>query len=151
MSIRIETIIADLARCLVEEKPLRAQHRPDHIFTHSLCLACGLRLDLAVDIEPCVVPAEDLLYEGKADELFPHKQGEDFMGEDLLDNSVMKMADTAKKTIRGCAALSHQDMNMWMEVDAVTEGLDNRHHSRPKLKGCGSVQEFHQCPHCREA
>jgi len=33
-----------------------------------------------VDVETCVAPAEDFLHKGKADEIFPEKQGEDLMG-----------------------------------------------------------------------
>jgi len=35
--------------------------RPDHVFADSLCLFLGCSPDLTVDIEPCVVSAEDLL------------------------------------------------------------------------------------------
>ena len=59
--------------------------------------------DLAVDVETSVAPAEDLLDKGKADELFPDKQREDLVGEDLLDNLVMETTDTVKSTIRGCS------------------------------------------------
>jgi hypothetical protein len=41
----------------------------DHVFADSLCLAFGLSLDLAVDVETCMSPAENLLDQGK---LFPH-------------------------------------------------------------------------------
>jgi hypothetical protein len=59
--------------------PLQRQKRPDHVFADSLCLALGLSPDLAVDVETCVAPAEDLLHQGKADELFPEQQGEDLV------------------------------------------------------------------------
>jgi hypothetical protein len=72
------------------------------------------------------------------------------MGEDFLDDFVVETTDTVKSTIRGCASLGHQDMNVWMEVDAVTEGLDHGHHSRHDLKTCGCVQEFHKCSYSRE-
>ncbi len=103
-----------------------------------------------MDIETCVAPAEDLLDQGKADELFPEQQREDLMGEDFLDDLVMETRDTVKSTIRGCASFGNQDMDMGMEVDAVTESLDHGHHSRHKLKTCGCVQEFHKCSHRRE-
>jgi hypothetical protein len=53
-----------------------------------------------------VAPVEDLLYQGQPDELFPQQQGEDLMGEDLLDNPVMETVDMVKGTIRGCASFS---------------------------------------------
>jgi hypothetical protein len=78
---RIELV--DLARCLIEEKPLQTQQRPDHVLADSLCLSLGLSSDLAVNVEACVAPAEDFLHKGKANELLPKKQREDLMGKDL--------------------------------------------------------------------
>ena len=77
MSIGIETVVAD------------------HVLTDSLCLACGLSSDLTMDVETCVAPAEDLLHQGKADELFPQQHGEDLAGEDLLDNFIMSTPSQA--------------------------------------------------------
>jgi hypothetical protein len=37
-----------------------------------------------------VVPAENLLDQGKADELFPQQQGEDLMAEELLDEPIIR-------------------------------------------------------------
>jgi len=105
---------------------------------------------LAVNIEACVAPAEDLLHKGKADELFPEKQREDLMGKDFLDSLVMETTDTMESTIRGRASFSHQDMDMRMEVDALSEGLDHRHNSRHELQFCGCVQKFHKCTHRAE-
>ena len=104
-----------------------------------------------MDVETCVAPVEDLLNQRKADELFPQQQGEDLMGEDLLDEPVMEAGDMVKSTIRGCASFGNQDMDIGMEVDALAEGLYHGHQSRHKLKACGSVQEFYKCTHCREA
>jgi len=83
-------LIANLVPCLIEEQPFQRQYGPDHVFTDSLSLACGLSSDLAVDVEPCVAPPEILLDQRKADELFPQKQGKDFVGEYLLDNLIME-------------------------------------------------------------
>jgi hypothetical protein len=103
-----------------------------------------------VDIESCVVSAENLLHKGKADELFPEKQREDLVGEDILDNLVMETTNMVEGTIRGCASFCHQTVNVRMEIDAVSKGLDHGHYSRHKLKACGCVQEFHKCAHRRE-
>jgi hypothetical protein len=103
-----------------------------------------------VDVETCVAPVEDLLDQGKADELFPQQQREDFVGEDFLDNLVTETTGMVKSTIRGCASFGHQNMNMRMEVDAVTKSLDHGHHSWHKLKACGCVEKFHKCTHRRE-
>ncbi len=62
----------------------------------------------------------------------------------------MEAGDMVEGTIRGCASLARQDMDMGMEVDAVAKSLNNGHHSRHKLKPCGSVQEFHKCSYSRE-
>jgi len=103
-----------------------------------------------VDVETCVAPGEDFLDKGKADELFPEKQREDLMGEDFLDNLVMETTDTVEGTIRGCASFCNQTVNVGMEIDALSEGLDDRHYSRHELKTCGCVQGFHKCTHRRE-
>jgi len=71
----------------------------DYVFADSFCLGLGLGPDLAVDIETRVAPVEDLLHQGKADELFPEKQGEDLVGEDFLDNLVMEARDMVKNCV----------------------------------------------------
>ena len=60
-----------------------------------------------MDVETCVAPAEDLLHQGRPDELFPQQQGEDLMGEDFLDDIVRKTTDMVKITIRGCASFGY--------------------------------------------
>jgi hypothetical protein len=144
-------LITDLARCLIEEKPFQAQQRPDHVFADSLCLSFRCSPDLAVDVETCVAPAEDLLHQGKPDELFPKQQGEDLMSEDFLNDLVMKTANAMESTIRRCASFCNQDMDMRMEVDSVTEGLDHSHYPWHKLKACGCVQKFHKRTYRTEA
>ena len=144
-------LITDPTRCLIEEEPLQAQQRPDHVFANSLSLALGLCPDLAVDIETRVAPAKDFLDKRKADELFPEKQGKNLMGEDFLDGLVMEATDAVKITIRGGASFGNQDMDMRMEVYAVAESLDHGHHPRHKLKTCGCVEKYHKCSHRREA
>jgi len=95
----------------------------DHVFADSLCLSFGLSPDLAVDVEPCMAPAEDLPHQGKPDELFPQQRREDLMGEDFLDNLVMETADTMESAIRSCAPFGNQYMDMGMEIDAVAKSL----------------------------
>jgi len=143
-------LIANLAPCFIEEQPLQTQQRPDHVLADSLCLSLGCRPDLTVDVETCVAPAENLLDKGKADELFPDKQREDLVGEDLLDKRVMETTDTVEGTIRGCASLGHQTVNVGMKIDALSEGLDHSHHSRHELQGCGCVEKPQKCAHCAE-
>ena len=42
----------------------------------------------------------------------------------------MEAGDMVEGAIRGCASFGNQDMDMRMEVDAISESLDHRHHSR---------------------
>ena len=120
--------------CLIEEQPLQAQKGADHVFADSLCLSLGCSPDLTVGVETCVVPAENFLHKRKADEFFPKQQGEDLMGKDFLDNLVMETTDTVEGTIRGCAPFGNQYMDMGMEIDAITEGLDHNHHSWHEIR-----------------
>ena len=41
-------------------------------------------------------------------------------------------------------------MDMRMEVDAISEGLDHSHHSWHELPAGDCVQELHKCPHRTE-
>jgi hypothetical protein len=84
-----------------------------------------------------VAPPENFLHQRKPDELFPQKQGKDLMGEDFLDNLVMETTDTVKSAIRGCASFGNQDMDIRMEVDAITESLDQKR--SPPVWGCFST------------
>ena len=43
--------------------------------------------------------------------------------------------------IRGVASFGHKDMDMRMEVDAITESLDYSPHTRHKPKACGCVEK----------
>jgi hypothetical protein len=49
------------------------------------------------------------------------KSLEDLVGEDFLEDLVMETTDTVKSIIWGCASFGNQDMDMGMEVDAITE------------------------------
>ena len=89
-------------------------------------------------------------HQRKANKLFPEKQRKDLMCEKIADGAIMEVRNTMKSTIRGRASFGHQDMDMGMEVDAVTESLDHGHHSWHELQVCGCVQEIHKCTRCRE-
>jgi len=52
-----------------------------------------------VDVETRMTPAEDLLHQGKADELFPEQQGEDLVSEDFLDDLVMEARDMVERPV----------------------------------------------------
>lgn len=53
-------------------------------------------------------------------------------------------------TIRGWASFCYQTVNVGMEIDALSEGLDHGHHSRHELKACGCGQGFHKFTQHRE-
>ncbi len=72
VGMRIETVVAD------------------HVFTDSLSLVLGLRPDLAVDVETCVVSGEDFLHKLETDELFPKQEREELSGEESLDKVIME-------------------------------------------------------------
>ncbi|MDH4220920.1 MAG: hypothetical protein OEW23_19350 [Candidatus Aminicenantes bacterium] len=67
-------LAGDFASLLVKREPFERKREPDHVFTDSFCPLLRLSSDLAVDVETCVASEEDLLDNGKADELFPKKQ-----------------------------------------------------------------------------
>jgi hypothetical protein len=80
----------------------------------------------------------------KADELFPKEQGEGLMGEDLADALIMEAGDMVEGAIWGCASLCCQDMDVGMEIDAISESLDHRHHSWHELMACDGVKIFQE-------
>jgi len=57
-----------------------------------------------------------IFYDGgmtwKVDELFPQQRVEDLMGEDFLDELVMEKGDMLEGTIRSCASLGNQDVDI---------------------------------------
>jgi len=55
-----------------------------------------------------VAPAEDLLRQRKADELFPQKQGKDFVGKGFPDDIVMEAGNMMEGPIRGCGIQRQQ-------------------------------------------
>jgi hypothetical protein len=95
-----------------------------------------------VDIETCVLPGEDLVHKGKANEFFPKKQREDFMSEELSNKVIMEAGDMVEGAIWGCAPLGHQDMDVRMKVDAISEGLDDRNDSWHQLMACDGTEIF---------
>jgi len=86
-----------------------------------------------VDVKARVAPGENLLYKGKADELFPKQEREDLSGEESLDEIIVEVRDFMEVFLWGFASLGDQDMEMGMKVDAVTEGLDDGNDSRHQL------------------
>jgi hypothetical protein len=66
------------------------------------------------------------------------------MGEDFLDSLVMEAGDMVKSAVRGCASSGHQDMDVGMEIDAISESLDYRHYSRHKIKACDGTKIFQE-------
>ncbi len=111
-------LIRDLASLFRKEEPLERKQRPDHVFADSLCVPLGCSPDLAVDVETGMAPAENLLDQGEADELFPKQQGEDLMGEELSNKVIMETRDTMEDTLWSCASFSYKDMNVGVEIDS---------------------------------
>jgi len=117
-------LITNLSLCLIEEEPFQRKQRPDHVFADSLCLSFGLSSDFTVDVETWMLPAENLLYNGKADELFPKQQGEDLMGEDLADALIMEAGDMVEGAIWGCAGWKlMRSPKVW--ITATTPGMSS--------------------------
>jgi len=79
-----------------EASRLQRKRGPDHVFADSLYISLSLRPDLAVDVEACVVPVEDLPHQGKSDELFPEKQGEDILHKNYKDFVFAHAANRSK-------------------------------------------------------
>jgi len=48
----------------------------------------------------------------------------------------MEARDMMESAIWGCASLGCQDMDVGMEIDAISESLDYRHHSWHELMAC---------------
>jgi hypothetical protein len=83
-------------------------------------------------------------------QLFPEQQGEDLVGEKITDDVIMEEGDTVEGAIGSCTSFGHQNMDMRMEIDAISEGLNHHHHSRHELQACDCVQIFHKYTHCTE-
>ena len=80
--------------------------------------------DLAVSVEACVMPEEDPLLLEKPGELFPEKQAEDIMCEDLTGNPVMETMDMVTSILRGCASFGHQTANTGASVAQLDRASD---------------------------
>ena len=63
----------------------------------------------------------------------------DLVGEKITDDVIMEEGDTVEGAIGGCTFFGHQNMDMRMEIDAISEGLNHRHQSRHELKACGCM------------
>jgi hypothetical protein len=72
------------------------------------------------------------------------------VGEKITDDVIMEEGDTVEGAIGSCTSFGHQNMDMRMEIDAISEGLNHHHHSRHELQACDCVQIFHKYTHCTE-
>jgi hypothetical protein len=84
-------LIANPPLCLIEEKPLQTQNRPDHVHADSFCFPLGLRIDLTVDVESGVASGEDFLHKLATDEFSTEKQRKDPPGEQFLDKAITEV------------------------------------------------------------
>ena len=64
------------------------------------------------------------------------------MGEDFLDNFVMETTDMVEGAIQGCASLGNQHMDVGMEIDAISEGLDHCNYSWHQFLAWDSLEVF---------
>jgi hypothetical protein len=87
-----------------------------------------------------MAPACDLLHQGLRDELFPKEQGEDFALEELGHQAVLELSEMMKRPLKVLASLGHQEVDMGVEINFLSERLDDGHHPWTKLSaGCGLV------------
>ena len=109
-------------------QPLQGKHRPEHVFPHPLGLRLRLGPDQAVDVEAGVRPGEEALGPLRAQQLLADKIGQDLAGKDLSQPRVVDPGDLTEEAGLVHSALSHQEMEAGVEIDAVSEGLNGRDH-----------------------
>jgi len=101
---------------LRERQPLQGQKRPEYVLSHSLRFLLGLSPDLAVDREPRVRPACNLLHQSLRDELLPKEKSEDLPGEKLSNQAAIKTLDIMEAAILVLSPFCHQEV----DIEAVT-------------------------------
>ncbi len=89
-----------------------------------------LDLDLIVNIEAGVFPGEELLDQFPADLLFPEQHLKDLVAEDVFQFLYVYFWKDVKPPVRHEAAVGDEAMEVGMEVDQITEGLDRDHGAR---------------------
>ena len=90
-----------------------------------------------MNVETCVAPAENFLHIGKADELFPEKQGEDLVGEDFLDSQ-----DNARPP----PGLPDGNTRTPFQNDPhILEGTARNNKKAPDKKQCVPVKDVIKC------
>jgi len=81
-----------------------------------------------VDVEAGVRPGEEALGPLRAQQLLADKIGQDLAGKDLSQPRVVDPGDLTEEAGLVHSALSHQEMEAGVEIDAVSEGLNGRDH-----------------------
>ena len=109
-------LIANLPFRLIKGEALEGEKRAYHIFSYSFSLFIGFRSDLAVYFESGILPAENPLNQGKADELFPQKKGEDLAGEKLTDKRIVETFHRMEGAIFSFSALCEKNMEVRVKI-----------------------------------
>jgi len=82
-----------------------------------------------MNIEPGMSPRENALRPFRARQLLADKVGQDFSGEEILEPQVVDARDLLEGTRFIYSALRHQEIEMGVGIDSVSEGLNGRNDS----------------------
>jgi hypothetical protein len=86
-----------------------------------------------VDVETGVPPGEDPLSPLRAQEPLADKKRQDLPAEDLGQPGVVQTRKPVEDPRPVHAALGQQEMQVWVEVDPIPEGLDSNHDAGDEL------------------
>ncbi len=89
-----------------------------------------LDLNSIVNIEAGVFPGEELVDQFPADLLFPEQHLKDFVAEEVFQFLYVYFRKDVKPSVRHEAAVGDKAMEMGVEVNEITEGLDRDHSPR---------------------
>jgi len=116
--------VADLGFSFIEGEALQGKERPDHVLANSLGLRLSLGPHQAVDRKPRMPPGENTLRPLRAQKLLADKISQDLAGKDLLEPRVVDPRDLMEDARLVHSTLGHQVVQMGVEIDAVSEGLN---------------------------
>jgi len=83
-----------------------------------------LDLDLIVNTEAGVSPGEELVDQFSADLIFPEQHLKDLVAEEVFQFPYVYFRKDVKPPVRHKAAVGDEAMEVGVEVDQITEGLD---------------------------
>ena len=118
----------DLNLVLVEGEAPQGQDWLGHI----PCYPPGILKDggsyLAVYIKAGAAPGEDLLFRLRPYEVFRYQKCEYLMSEDTSEGCIVEGGNGLEGAIDGAPPLCYEHMEVRVEVEAVSESLDNGYH-----------------------